>query len=58
LRITSQAQVKRGGIGKKKTHNDVLRLIPLLSKVQVVLDEVGLVGNKFNLHVELTPTLF
>lgn len=36
----------------------MLGLIALLSKVQIVLNDVGLVGNEFNLHVELTPSLF
>ena len=40
------------------THNNVLGLVTLLAEVQVVVDEVRLVGNNLDLHVELTPSLF
>ena len=39
------------------THNNVLGLVTLLAEVQVVVDEVRLVGNNLDLHVELTPSL-
>lgn len=40
------------------SYEDVLRLVPLLSEVQVVLDEVRLVRGELDLHVEFTPSFF
>jgi hypothetical protein len=41
-----------------RTHNLVLGLVTLLSKVQVMLDGVCLIGNQFDGHIKLTPSLF
>lgn len=35
----------------------MLGLVTVLSKVQIVVDEVRLVRGKLDLHIKLTPTL-
>jgi hypothetical protein len=40
------------------SYKNVLGLIALLSEVQVMLNDVGLVRDELDLHVELTPSLF
>lgn len=41
------------------THNNMLRFVTWLGKVEIVRNKVFLVGgSEANLHVELTPSLF
>lgn len=42
--------------GLKRSYQDMLAFIAVLSKVQIVLNGVRLVGGKLDLHVKLTPT--
>lgn len=43
---------------RRRAHNLVLGLVTLLGKVQVMLDGVCLIGNQFDGHIKLTPSLF
>lgn len=45
-------------IWKVRSYKDVLRLIALLGKIQVMLNEVGFIRSEFDLHVKLTPSFF
>lgn len=39
-------------------YQNVLRLVSLLGKVQIMVDKMGLISHKFYLHIEFTPSLF
>lgn len=43
---------------RSESYQDMLALIAVLSKVQVMLDGVRFVGRELDGHVKLTPTFF
>lgn len=56
----TKGRVRKGVIETmwvESAYNDVFGLVSLLQEVEVMVDEVGFVGGKLDLHVKLTPSL-